>query len=549
MNTNPIISSADVQSLGQFLGRSNDHLEIPRYQRAFSWKKQQVRDFLEDISDHDFSPDKEGWYLGSFYTGQLKNNKKEILDGQQRLTTFFIFIKELMLYANEFLDENDRTQAKIFKEVLIVFILDDKDNPKLILDEENKVCFNDYLIEQNASAAVFNPSLGSQKLLNNALIEIRNELKNVIIKQDLNKFDHLIKYIKNSIFVLEIMLKKSSGFNELFEGLNNRGLSLSSSDLFKNTYLLYEKDEDKRKKFDLKWFTIQKKMYRIDKSFEDDVMYYMHLSRGKDHSNKSVVNILKDEIKSHKDEDITNFLHRRFKEVERSSNAIKSIYGDKKYDVLGDNFFEFYFDENQRTDSKLQKKSKYVAYMVYMTWKNIKQFSIVFYALIRKFNFKNDEGRFTKLLRELSIATRYYLIMHLKKEGANKLRIQAARIADYISSDLYSCDDKSSIANQKDIKRKVEYIKENNINDESQFVLDNKFSALFLLFIQMSKSSEQFLDGRGNFSKRVSLEHLAPSSWEKYWSDLKLTDKEWKIINEKYFVSNKKGFLTRKYNN
>lgn len=57
--------------------------EIPFYQRAYSWKKQDIEKLISDINN------KEGHYLGNIV---LKKNDDKfiVIDGQQRLTTIYI---------------------------------------------------------------------------------------------------------------------------------------------------------------------------------------------------------------------------------------------------------------------------------------------------------------------------------------------------------------------------------------------------------------------------------------------------------------------------
>ena len=70
---------------------------IPSYQRGYRWTETQVEQLLDDIWQ--FSK-KDGKSKGEFYCLQpivvkYSNDKYEVIDGQQRLTTLFIIIKYL----------------------------------------------------------------------------------------------------------------------------------------------------------------------------------------------------------------------------------------------------------------------------------------------------------------------------------------------------------------------------------------------------------------------------------------------------------------------
>ena len=130
----------------KFLGSATGKLILPQYQRSFSWNKNNISDFMKDLKLHAFSIEEDVWYLGSFFTVKISDNSKEILDGQQRLTTFFILLKELTLYYIEIEQRDNRSQ---FKELalskLTKFIFSDDDSPRLSLDLGNKDSFYNYL--------------------------------------------------------------------------------------------------------------------------------------------------------------------------------------------------------------------------------------------------------------------------------------------------------------------------------------------------------------------------------------------------------------------
>ena len=60
--------------------------EIPKYQRAYSWERDQWKQFLQDLKDAE-----SGYYLGH-YLFETHDDVCFVIDGQQRLTTCVIFI-------------------------------------------------------------------------------------------------------------------------------------------------------------------------------------------------------------------------------------------------------------------------------------------------------------------------------------------------------------------------------------------------------------------------------------------------------------------------
>ena len=73
---------------------------VPVYQRAYSWEKEDnLVDFLSDIVNQHPNPDRK-YFLGSFLFHIIGNRNEfsliDIVDGQQRLTAFVIFINILI---------------------------------------------------------------------------------------------------------------------------------------------------------------------------------------------------------------------------------------------------------------------------------------------------------------------------------------------------------------------------------------------------------------------------------------------------------------------
>ena len=75
-------TQATIKSL---FGMESLHFEIPKYQRAYSWEKDQWMQFLDDLKDAE-----SGYYLGHFLFESDGDSKYFIIDGQQRLTTCVI---------------------------------------------------------------------------------------------------------------------------------------------------------------------------------------------------------------------------------------------------------------------------------------------------------------------------------------------------------------------------------------------------------------------------------------------------------------------------
>ena len=84
------------------------------------------------------------------------------------------------------------------------------------MDLGNKDSFYNYLNGTNHTDANFNPDLGSQVKLKNALDEIRLLLKEYV-GQDFSNFKTIIDFICNKVQVVDIEIKDNANFSRVFE--------------------------------------------------------------------------------------------------------------------------------------------------------------------------------------------------------------------------------------------------------------------------------------------------------------------------------------------
>ena len=94
MKSNQKSAYSSLMSLNElFDGR---FFEIPDYQRGYSWEKTQLEDLTQDIVN--MFNKKHIHFTGTIVAATKDNrgNIFEIVDGQQRLTTLIILVKEIV---------------------------------------------------------------------------------------------------------------------------------------------------------------------------------------------------------------------------------------------------------------------------------------------------------------------------------------------------------------------------------------------------------------------------------------------------------------------
>ncbi len=72
---------------------SSIQFAVPKYQREYTWKKNEAIEFFEDLKSY-VDSDNSSLFLGTliFDVSEIKQKKIKIVDGQQRITTILLFL-------------------------------------------------------------------------------------------------------------------------------------------------------------------------------------------------------------------------------------------------------------------------------------------------------------------------------------------------------------------------------------------------------------------------------------------------------------------------
>lgn len=243
--------------------------EVPVYQRPYSWDKEQVEILLNDIAEAYVSEDKEeGYYTGNIIVYDVDDkvngliSKYDIIDGQQRITTFSLIL--LSVYYLALISgalETDMTINRV-KGALWKILNRSyrKDLPVVTLNSIERKCFSDLFNKGFDDAKELEAfcrqykttSIFEDRVLKNFLY-ITERLKDTIVAQDcssiLDYADYLLQYVH--FVVIEANCKRNKVFS-MFESINSKGKKLEDIDLIK-TYIFSKLDEEDYSTYLDKW--------------------------------------------------------------------------------------------------------------------------------------------------------------------------------------------------------------------------------------------------------------------------------------------------------
>ena len=232
-----IQSAKDIPLHELFSPDLNIKYAIPKYQREYSWRRENWEDMFNDIlgeNEHD-----EGPFLGSIIcvskTKETFSPLLEIIDGQQRLTTISLLFAAIYSRLKTENMDTDEFKSELIN---LKFRLIHKKNPKetkLELSYQNHNS-EDYL-EILEESGILEVKEGRPKNLGNR--RLYKAYSYFSIKLEAYSFEETKKILDklNSAHLIKIEVNSNSDAFNLFESINNRGVPLSAIDLIKNNIL------------------------------------------------------------------------------------------------------------------------------------------------------------------------------------------------------------------------------------------------------------------------------------------------------------------------
>ena len=233
-----------------------DHYIVPDYQREYVWQDEQVEQLLADLLDAYQEDNRKPYFLGTIVTCD-SGGQFELIDGQQRLTTFFILlcaIKQIYMAQGQ--------QTSVLENLIYSATMNnDGDVINLyhlqLQYEDAGNCLE--LIEKGqekpghltqSGERLFNAFQTAQKFLGEQFPEIA----------DLKKF---VVFLLNKTSFVRIETYDITDALKIFETINQRGKGLDPMDLLKNM-VFRQVERSKFKELNMNWKYITRALEKID---------------------------------------------------------------------------------------------------------------------------------------------------------------------------------------------------------------------------------------------------------------------------------------------
>jgi hypothetical protein len=211
---------------------------VPDYQREYVWTDKEVHQLLEDIGEQIDAGTTREYFIGTVLVSPTdQKNHYEVIDGQQRLTTFF-----LLLCALKHLFQGEPQQQMIAGLISTSYVDSDGEvctTLKLAPRYESAGEVMAKLVELDTEPMAVRAgiqasgiaSFGSLENLVNAYSTLYRYLKDNY--DDTPKLKKYWGYLANNVVFIQISTDVSSAL-KIFETINERGVGLNPMDLLKN---------------------------------------------------------------------------------------------------------------------------------------------------------------------------------------------------------------------------------------------------------------------------------------------------------------------------
>ena len=239
---------------------------IDYYQREYKWHDKQVRELVDDLTGkflEEYDPAHERrrvaeyphYFLGSIIISR-KDNASYIVDGQQRLTSLTLLLLLLRQLQRS-------AEAPVNVDELIVSERYGQKSFNLHVDERAG-CMEALYEDQP-----FDPTDRSESVRN---LHARYHTLEECFPQELrgHALPYFVDWLLENVNLVEITAYSDDDAYTIFETMNDRGLSLSPTDMLKGYLLANIGDPSKRSDADTRWRTRIRQLDEAGKEVEPD---------------------------------------------------------------------------------------------------------------------------------------------------------------------------------------------------------------------------------------------------------------------------------------
>lgn len=263
-------------SINQLL--KDQKFTIDYFQREYRWQQKHINLLIEDLTTTFLKSYKEGdkrsevsnyqsYYLGPVvFSVNTENNKKSIIDGQQRITSITLFL----IYLNHL--QNSLSQKVAISEL----IFSEKYGEKSfnMTDEAREDCLTSLFENGN-----YDIKDSDDETVKNMIERYEDIIQ--IFPDEINQMvlPYFIDWLIENVVIVEIIAYSDENAYTIFETMNDRGLNLTATEMLKGYVLSKISDKKQRTEINDLWKDQIQKLHEFDDNA--DQSFFQAWFRGK----------------------------------------------------------------------------------------------------------------------------------------------------------------------------------------------------------------------------------------------------------------------------
>lgn len=255
---------------------------IPDFQRPYKWNNEKCETLWNDIENFTTTEAKTGsdYFLGTIVSYLNEHKNLEIIDGQQRITSFFLMLRAFYRKLEDMIEDEDVVGLKnqlapcIWDINPISQKVTDKSKihiESLVATEEDNDVFHKILETGRCDELATDNYSVNYKLF--------KKWCDLYAEQNPLRWKELCITILQKCIILPIECDTPETALTIFSTLNDRGLPLADSDIFKAQLYRSYPSEDLRKEFTSTWKDLTQICKHAYISIDDVFRYYSHVLR------------------------------------------------------------------------------------------------------------------------------------------------------------------------------------------------------------------------------------------------------------------------------
>lgn len=375
--------NANKELLNSFYSNNLQYV-VPFFQRAYVWNSDNwdiLWEHINRIADKTLDNSKNEHFIGTLITKQrlsnaIGENKLDLIDGQQRLTTFSLLIKAIATSAS---GQDPYSKLKEKTNELVVF--ENSKGEKYIRVEHSR---ND---KEYFEAIMLDKDLALLTNQEHKILKCYRYFLTKLEKHTDEQLDNLKTIILSNVPVISMLLAAGDDEQEIFDTINSLGVRLTTGELLKNFIF---SDSVIKPLYDTLWEPI----------FEDDEEQILFWTKPKTSGRIIRTNI---EV----------LLYCYLIIQKKTAVELEKLFGEYKNWLLG------------------KSSKEKVAFL-----EELKEYATIYFNFpegteLNEIGFSQDEERFFHIIENLEITTVYPLILYIYKQVADTdTRLQLLKIIE-----------------------------------------------------------------------------------------------------------------------